>query len=604
VALALGLRAPAACIRPLGLGSVLERGFFRYPTIAASPASASRLSPVTQSIGMTSHQPPPSSSGTGSPHRSPEHPILNVSAKDTPAGQARAFQADSTFSGKHLYFIGIGGSGMSGLAQMLAVRGARCSGSDSQPSELTATLAAQGMHITTGAPVNRLPERCDLVIASAAIRPDHPEVLAAEARGINVISYAEALGLAQCGRTAVSIAGTHGKSTTTAMLAHILIEAGFDPSVIVGATCSHLGGGSRTGSLSIPVGPHTGKPGILVCEACEFNRSFHHHRPTIGLINNVEEDHLDCYTNIDAIVQSFREFAELLPPMEPSSDDCLGGKLLIADEGAHRREITAGLRCEVSTFGFSPMADFQVFFDAKASRAGVLQDGVWLGHWDLAVHGDHMALNSAAAAIMAHWLGVEWEAVAAALPLFRGVDRRMQRLGSRRAANAGDPADHHLSSELDVVVYDDYGHHPTECEKTLRALRAFENPKRLICVFQPHQHSRTRFLLDQFATSFSSADIVIVPQIYFVRDSEIEKTRISANDLVEKLRARHVDALHIAQFDEIVDHLEEICRPGDLVVVMGAGPVNQIANEYLRRANAHTASHGGSSPRDGVVAAP
>jgi UDP-N-acetylmuramate--alanine ligase len=509
---------------------------------------------------------------------------------------SRPFQADADFSGKHLYFIGIGGSGMSGLAQMLATRGAVCSGSDASPSELTRALSARGMNVTTGTPSGQLPSQCDLVIASAAIRPDHPEVLAAEARGIEVINYAEALGRAQRGRTAVSVAGTHGKSSTTAMLSHILIESGFDPSVIVGATCSHLGGGSRTGSLTIPTGPLKGKPGILVCEACEFNRSFHHHHPTIGLINNVEEDHLDCYANIDAIVQSFRDFAELLPPIE------LGGKLLIADEGAHRREITAGLRCEVATFGFSPMADYQVFFDAKASRAGVLQDGVWLGQWDLSVHGDHMALNSAAAAIMAHWLGVEWEEIANALPRFLGVDRRMQRLGSRIARTTSPLA---CSSDKDVTVYDDYGHHPTECEKTLRALRAFENPKRLICVFQPHQHSRTRFLLDQFATSFSSADIVIVPQIYFVRDSEIEKTKVSANDLVDKLRERRVDALHIAHFDAIVDHLEEICRPGDLVVVMGAGPVNQIAEEYLRRAKvADTGRCAGSSGREGIVASP
>ena len=503
------------------------------------------------------------------------------------AGESdRAYQADPIFSGKHLYFIGIGGSGMSGLARMLATRGAICSGSDQSPSDLTHALAEAGIPVTSGAPTGHLPNQCDLVIASAAIRPDHPEVLAATARGVEVISYAEALGRAQAGRTAISVAGTHGKSTTTAMLSHVLIQAGLDPSVIVGATCPHLGGGARTGSLSIPHGQLKGQPGILVCEACEFNRSFHHHRPTIALINNVEEDHLDCYANIDAIVQSFREFAALLPSATN------GGKLLIADEGAHRREIAAGLECEVATFGFSPMADYQVFFDARASRAGLLQDGHWLAQWDLSVHGDHMALNSAAAAIMAHWLGAEWEDIAEGLATFRGVDRRMQRLGTRKAQPKGAPDE--------VTVYDDYGHHPTECEKTLRALRSHENPKRLICVFQPHQHSRTRFLLDQFATSFSSADIVIVPQIYFVRDSEIEKTRVSANDLVEKLRERRVDALHIASFDAIVDHLEEICRPGDLVVVMGAGPVNQIAFEYLRRANA--ASGQGASLRPGSVA--
>ncbi|MDZ4753716.1 MAG: UDP-N-acetylmuramate--L-alanine ligase [Phycisphaerae bacterium] len=492
----------------------------------------------------------------------------------------RPVQADPIFSGKRLFFIGIGGSGMSGLARMLATRGAECSGSDQTRSSLTDELIAGGMPVSIGP--TSVPSPCDLVIASAAIKPDHPEYLAAEALGIEVISYAEALGRAQLGRTAVSIAGTHGKSTTTAMLAHVLMQSGLDPSVIVGATVPQLNGGSRTGSLSIPTGPYKHQPGILVCEACEFNRSFHHHRPTIALVNNVEEDHLDCYGSLDEIVKSFRDFAERIPA---SSDH---GRLLIAYEGAHRREIASGLSCDVATFGFSPQATFQVVFDAKAGRVGLLSDGVWLAQWDLQQHGDHMALNSAAAAIIAHWLGADWEDIAAALATFLGVDRRMQKLGTRRVSGAHGTGD--------VTVYDDYGHHPTECEKTLCALRAFENPRRLICVFQPHQHSRTRFLLDQFATSFESADIVIVPHIYFVRDSELEKTKVSASDLVDRLIERGIAAMHLYPFAAIVQHLEATCRPGDLVIVMGAGPVNEVAIDFLRR------GQGGAGCREGAVA--
>jgi UDP-N-acetylmuramate--alanine ligase len=492
---------------------------------------------------------------------------------------------------------------MSGLARMLATRGAICSGSDQSRSPLTDDLNAAGIRVEIGAAT--LPARCDLVIASAAIKPDHPELLSAVERGIETISYAEALGRAQSGRTAVSVAGTHGKSTTTAMLAHILIETGLDPSVIVGATVPQLHGGSRTGSLTIPAGSQQGRPGILVCEACEFNRSFHHHRPTIALINNVEEDHLDCYGSLDEIVRSFREFAELLPPAQTLGEKTVGGgRLLIAYEGAHRREIASGLDCEVATFGFSPQATYQVFFDARARRAGILQDGVWLAQWNLVQLGDHMALNSAAAAIMAHWLGAEWDAIGAALGTFRGVDRRMQKLGARPASTLrGGPG-----QQGEVVVYDDYGHHPTECEKTLRALRAFENPKRLICVFQPHQHSRTRFLLDQFASSFESADVVIVPHIYFVRDSEVEKTRVSASDLVDRLIQRGVHAMHLYPFEAIVHHLEAICGAGDLVVIMGAGPVNQIAFDFLERGRAGAAASdrrgAATSGREGAVAAP
>jgi UDP-N-acetylmuramate--alanine ligase len=468
------------------------------------------------------------------------------------------------FRAKRIDFLGIGGCGMCGLARMLRARGAIVSGSDAVASAETQSLQAEGIPVRADQSGRAIPDRCDLIIASAAIKADHPEVLAAAARGIDVITYAEALGLAQAGRTAVSLAGTHGKSTTTAMLAHVLITCGLDPSFIVGATCKQIGGGSRTGGETIPAGPLQGKPGVLLCEACEFNRSFHHHRPQIGLINNIEEDHLDIYGSLDEIVKAFHEFAALIP----SAKD--GGRLLIAFEGAHRREVTAGVSCAVETFGFNPSADYQVFYDAGSQRVGVLQEGVWLSQWTIRMPGDHMALNSAAAAILAHWLGAEWDEIAAALGTFEGVDRRMQRLGERAVRGGGK-----------VVVFDDYGHHPTECDRTLRALRAVEKPKRLICVFQPHQHSRTRFLLDQFAQSFSVADVVIVPHIYFVRDSEVEKTRISAADLVDRLRQRGVTAMHLYPFEAIVEQLEVMCQDGDLVVIMGAGPVWKIGAAFL-----------------------
>jgi len=473
----------------------------------------------------------------------------------------------SRFAGMNLYMIGIGGCGMSGLARLLMEQGALCRGSDSMPSETTAALANGGIPVSHDQDTGELPEACDLVVASAAIRPDHPELLAAQRRGLPVMSYAEMLGQVQQERTGVSIAGTHGKSTTTAMLCHILIQTGLEPGFIVGATCDQIApgkaGGSRPGAVTIPRGPMAGRPGILVAEACEFNRSFHHHRPLIGLINNIEEDHLDVYGSLDNIVSAFGEFAQLLPPQ---SD---GGRLLIAHEGAHRREITAGLPCGIGTFGFSPAADYQVVLDHAVHRAGLLESGHWLTQWTLSMPGEHNALNSAAAAILANWLGADWDEIGHALTSFRGIDRRMQRLGTRTVPGG------------EVIVYDDYGHHPTEIEITLRALRAAEKPGRLICVFQPHQHSRTRFLLEQFAQSFSSADVVIVPHIYFVRDSEIEKQSVSAADLVDRLRQRGVSAMHLYPFEAIVEQLENICRPGDLLVIMGAGPVWQVAQQYL-----------------------
>lgn len=473
---------------------------------------------------------------------------------------------DPRFIGKRIHFIGIGGCGMSGLAFMLKRLGAICEGSDSTASDLTESLINDGISVRLEQASGTIPDECDLVIASAAIKADHPEMLAAVDRGITVWTYAEALGQVQAAHTGISIAGTHGKSTTTAMLAHVMIECGLDPSFIVGATCPQIGGGSRTGGATIPKGTLAGSPGALIAEACEFNRSFHHHRPRFALINNIEEDHLDIYGSLDEIIRAFAEFAQLIP----AADE--GGRLLIAHDVAHRGKIVPGLRCAVETFGFHPEADYQVVYDPAVQRVGVMTDGVWLAQWTTQMPGAHNALNSAAAGVITSWFGADWEQIAAALDSFAGLDRRMQKLGVR-SINGGA-----------VTVYDDYGHHPTEIENTLRALRAAEDPKRLVCVFQPHQHSRTRFLMEQFAQSFSSADVVIVPHIYFVRDSEAEKSKVSAADLVERLKERGVDAMHMHPFEAIVEHLESICRDGDLLVIMGAGPVWQVARAFLDRA--------------------
>ncbi|MEE8154710.1 MAG: UDP-N-acetylmuramate--L-alanine ligase [Phycisphaerales bacterium] len=473
---------------------------------------------------------------------------------------------EPALANRTIHFVGIGGCGLSGLARMLAEQGATCTGSDAVLTDLTAALQADGISISVEESAESLPPDCDLVIASAAISPDHPQRLAAHQRNIPILSYAEALGKVQALRTGVSIAGTHGKSTTAAMLCHVLMQCGLDPSFIVGADCPQIGGGSRTGAATVPgTGPYSGRPGILVAEACEFNRSFHHHRPALALINNVEEDHLDIYHNLDAIIEAFAEFARLLPAAKQ------GGRLLIAHEGAHRDAIAKDLRCAVETFGYSPDADYHLKFEPAESRVELRAAGYSLCRWsNRAMPGAHNALNSAAAAVLAHYFGAEWNDIAAALTSFQGVNRRMQRLGTRHIATGGE-----------VIVYDDYGHHPTEIDATLRALRETERPTRLICVFQPHQHSRTRFLLEDFARSFSSANVVIVPHIYFVRDSEVEKHKVRAADLVDRLRKRGVTAMHLYPFDAIVEHLEVMCRDGDLVVIMGAGPVWQVARDFL-----------------------
>ncbi len=476
------------------------------------------------------------------------------------------FTAESV-KGKRFHFVGIGGCGMSGLARLIDRIGGIVGGTDSTKTSITEALIGDGIPVSYVQDGSMIPDDVQIIVYSAAIPPEHPEIHQGDALGIPIVSYAQMLGVVQSQHTSICIAGTHGKSTTVSLLSSILLQTGIDPSFIVGANCKQIGGSSYVGASEVPLGKLSGKRGVLISESCEFNSSFHEHEPTIALINNIEEDHLDYYPSLDEIIESFRVFASRIP----SSED--GGMLLIAHDGAHRNLVTPGLRCHVETFGFHPEADYQVVFEPTVRRVGILRDGMWTIQWTNPMPGSHSALNAAAAAILATNLGVDWESIIESLENFQGVDRRLERLGTFSCKGGGE-----------ATVYDDYGHHPTEIEMTLRALRAAELPKRLICVFQPHQHSRTRFLLDQFAQSFSSADEVIVPHIYFVRDSIVEQHRISAQDLVDKLVEQGVSAKNINDFDDITTHLRTTARDGDLIVIMGAGPVTSIAHSLIDQA--------------------
>lgn len=445
--------------------------------------------------------------------------------------------------GRHLHFVGIGGCGMSGLARICAGQGAVVTGCDMRESDTLADLRSNGIAAVTDQTGDALPADCDTLVISAAIDAAHPQVVAARQRHLSVVKYAQLLGKLMPGRTAVAVAGTHGKSSTTSMLSHVLIEAKLDPTLIVGANCPQIGGGWRVGESD-----------ILVAEACEYDRSFHNFHPTHAIILNVEADHLDLYKSLEEIVESFAHFAKQVAP---------DGTLLINHEMPHRLSITAGLSCKVETIGFAPQADWRVGVNGGPNKLYHGRDVVMT--WTSPLPGEHMAYNAAAAAITAHRLGADWTDIAKAIESFTGLDRRMQRLGERDG----------------VRVIDDYGHHPTEIDTTLRALRRSEHPGRLICVFQPHQHSRTRFLMDEFAASFSAADVVIVPDIYFVRDSEMERHAVTAADLVDRLRKSGVTAMHMHPFEAIVEQLQVMTRAGDLVVTMGAGDVWKIARAYL-----------------------
>jgi len=457
--------------------------------------------------------------------------------------------ADTKYLRRRVHLIGMGGSGMRALARMLLARGATISGSDRADSAALQDLAAHGAGVAVGQRAENLPEKLDLVVYSAAIHEANPELLAARQRGAEVIKYSQMLGRLMADRCGIAVAGTHGKSTTTAMVAYALASAGMDPSFIVGATVPQLGGPSGVGA-----GRH------FVAEACEFDRSFLNLSATYAAVLNIEEDHLDCYADIAAIVEAFRAFASKLPAR---------GLLVANGDDRNAMQAVREVGCEVQTFGVEDDPLWRasnLTADRGRFRFDVLLGGKRFCRMALQLPGLHHVYNSLAAAALLHQAGLSPAQIAKAVAGFEGVYRRL----TIKAALGG------------VTVVDDYAHHPTEIQVTLRAIREFFLPQRIWCVFQPHQHSRTRFLLKDFARSFGAADSVIVPDIYFVRDSEREKEYISAEDLVAQIRLNGGDAVYRNSFESISRHLKASLAPGDLVVTMGAGNIWEVADDIVR----------------------
>ena len=456
---------------------------------------------------------------------------------------------EQTYAGQRIHMIGIGGAGMRALAEMLMQRGAGVTGSDLQSSAATERLTGTGAKVHVGQQAENIPDGCDRVVFSAAVHPENPELVAAEQRGLERMKYSQMLGelmAAQCG---IAVAGTHGKSTTTAMVAHGLACAGMDPSFIIGASAPQLGGPSRAGG---------GR--LFVAEACEFDRSFLNMQPTFAAVLNIEEDHLDSYKDLDAIIEAFRSFIAKVP---------VDGVAVVNGEDRNVAAAARGASCELQTFGTHDGAMWRAT-NLTAERGTYTLTVKFTGRTfcqlRLTQPGMHNVSNALAACAILHHAGLAPRQISSALDGFEGTLRRMTVKGEARG----------------ITVVDDYAHHPTEIQVTLRALRDRFSPARLICVFQPHQHSRTRFLLKDFSRSFSAADEVIVPDIYFVRDSVREKDYISSEDLVSQIRLQGGRAEYLKTFDEITARLTTLLVPGDLVVTMGAGNVWEIADEVVR----------------------
>ncbi len=454
-----------------------------------------------------------------------------------------------SIEGLRVHMVGIGGVGMCGAARVLLARGARVTGSDMRESANVRILRPLGAAIAIGHRAENVPAAAEVVVISAAVKEENPEVGAARERGLEVMKYSAMLGRLMKDKRGVAIAGTHGKTTTTAMVTAGLEHSGRDPSYVVGGDMPGLGGSSRAGEGD-----------FFVAEACEYDRSFLNLRPEIAVITNIEEDHLDYYRDISEIEEAFLEFASLLPSE---------GFLLARADDPRCRSVAEKVRCARETFSVSGESDWTarvVEWEGIRSRVIVVHKRDEFVELELHVPGEHNVLNALAAVGVLFRAGLSGEEIKRALGTFRGVRRRFQFLGEVGG----------------VAFVDDYAHHPTEIKAALRAAREVFGGRKVWCVFQPHQHSRTRFLLAQFAESFADADVLVVPDIYFVRDSEADKRRISSADLAREVSRRGKQAVYIPTFNEIVRKLREDVEPGDVVITMGAGNIGELGHALAR----------------------
>ena len=447
--------------------------------------------------------------------------------------------------GTRAHFVGIGGAGMAPLAAIVADRGWRVSGCDLGASDVTAQLQARGIPVQNGhSPAHAAGQ--EIVVVSSAVPADAPEVAAAEAAGVPVVKRARLVGALTRRTRALCVAGTAGKTTTTAMCAVGLLGAGLDPSALVGAAVPGIGVGGRSG-----------RSDLFVVEADEFDRTFLSFRPHVAVVTNVESDHLDYYGSREAIDAAFRQFLALVP-----SD---GAVVVCLDDPGARALAPPG----ALGYGTSPGCDWRAESIAPTDDGGtrfaaIGPDGRRLPVV-LRLPGRHNALNALAAIAACVRLGADPAAVADALAGFEGAARRFERKGEARG----------------VAVYDDYGHHPTKVRASLAAARQRAGRGRVWCLFQPHTYHRTMSLFDDFARAFGDADRVLVLDIYSPAGREQPIAGVDARRLAEAMP--HPSARYAASFDEAAAIVVDGARPGDLVVTMGAGDVTRLARPLLER---------------------
>ena len=447
-----------------------------------------------------------------------------------------------------VHFVGIGGIGMSGIAELLLNLGYGVSGSDLKESETTQRLTGLGGTIHIGHRPENVAGDVDVVVTSSAVRrSQNPEALAARARGVPVIRRAEMLAELMRLKDAVAIACSHGKTTTTSLIATVLDHAGLHPTAVVGGKLNAFGSNAKLG-----------KGEWIVVEADESDGSFLHLTPTIAVITNVDAEHLDHYGTVEALQQAFVDFADRVP--------FYGLAVMCLDHPTVQHLIPRISKRHV-TYGISPQADWRaddVRLSAFAARFNVSHRGRRMGEVSLKMVGAHNVLNALATCAVAHELGISFAKTAEALSEFAGVQRRFTVRGEAKG----------------VMVVDDYGHHPAEIRATLAGARASFPQKRIVCAFQPHRYTRTRDLLGDFATAFNDADLVVLSEVYAAGEEPIPG--VSGARLHEAVRAcGHRDAWFVPDRSKLAQTLSDMVREGDLVLTLGAGDITHLGEELL-----------------------
>ena len=449
---------------------------------------------------------------------------------------------------QHVHFIGIGGISMSGLAEILLKENFTISGSDNNPSTLTEHLISLGATVNYPQKASNITDGIDVVVYTAAIHEDNPELMEVRRQGLPTLTRAELLGqLMKNYKTPIAISGTHGKTTTTSMMSHILLAAEKDPTISVGGILKAIGGNIRVGNSD-----------VFVTEACEYTNSFLDFFPKIAVILNVEEDHMDFFKDIDDIRSSFHRFAALLPE---------DGALIINKNIEKMEAITDGLSCNVITYSEVQEADYSAsnitFDDFGNASFDLIKYGEYAGRIKLSVTGNHNVSNALSVIAVADQLDIDLETIQKGILSFTGTDRRFQYKGEVNG----------------VTVIDDYAHHPTEIKATLTSARNYPH-KDIWCIFQPHTYTRTKAFFHEFAEALSLADHVILADIYAAR--ETDTLGMSSEALAEELKKLGADAYYLSSFEAIEKFALEKCIHGDVLITMGAGDVVNIGDSLLR----------------------